>query len=109
MNRQVRVAADRRCEVAVVRTREREVLLLERAIDRLLETPQEGVVDGVSLRFVRRLAEDSLKRKAIGLAADVVAEDAGEVGERLELGGVRRRVDAAEERHVKIGEVFRDR
>ncbi len=57
-------------------------------------------MDGMRLGLIGRLIEDALQGEAVGVALDLVAEDAGELGEGLELGGFRGGMDAAQEGDV---------
>ena len=54
-------------------------------------------MDGVQLRLARGLLQDALQGEAVRLALHLVAEDAGELGEALQLGRLRGGMDAAQE------------
>src|SRR5438552_10959495 len=97
MHVEIGVTPDRRGEVAVVVAGEGVVLVLDRRVGRLLEAPQQGVMDRGPLRLVGRFVEHPLQLEPVLRPADRVAEQPGEGGERGQLLLVRGRVDAAEE------------
>src|SRR4051812_12157581 len=82
------------------------VALFFRAVSRLLQTTQHSVMDSVDIRLADRLLQDTLEREAVGFTLDFVAQNASELGERLELIRLRRRVNPAQEWHAETGKLL---
>ena len=81
MDLEVGVAADRRGEVAVIVAGQGVMPLGLGRVGRLLQAPQQAVVDGVALGLVGRLGEDALELEPALRVLDLEAEAAGELGE----------------------------
>ena len=100
---EVGIAADRRGEVAVVLARQGVMAFGLGGVVRLLEAPQEAVMDGVRLGLVGGLGEHALKLEpALGLV-DLEPEAPGELGELQELARLGVGVAAAQEADVLLG------
>ena len=93
---QIRIAANRRGEMAVILAGQGVVIVLDRAVHGLLEAAQQSVMDRVRFRLVRGQLQDVLQGEAIRFLLHLVAENAGELGEGLELGRLRGGMDAAQ-------------
>ena len=104
---QVGIAPDRRREVAVIVAGQRVMPFLLGGVDRLLEAPQEAVMDGVLLRLAGGLLEDPLELEPALRKVEREPQAAGELGELIELVRLGIGVDPAQEARVVLGEEAR--
>src|SRR5262249_60282476 len=101
MDRQIRVAANRRGEVAVVFTSQGVMTFFLRTVNRLLQAAQEGVMNRVDIGLIGGFLEHALQGKSVRVVVDLVTKTAGKVGEGLELRRFGSGMNAPQEGHAQ--------
>ncbi len=106
VDREVRVAADRRGEVAVAIARQCVVTFFLGAVGRSLHRAERGIVDGVLARVALHRVEQFLQLEAVFEVVDFVAKLADEFGEDLHLSRIGAAVNASQENQAGVFQLF---